>query len=247
MKYNQILKDLTHKNRIFVEISKGCTGKCSYCVIKKAKGNLRSRNIDDILDDIESIYEPSKTLFLVADDCGCYGADIGSNLYELISRINKRFPNISIDLNYLNPEIMEQDANEHISLFKNSYFRYVIIPIQSGSNKIINKMNRRYDTNKILNITDQIKKTSPSTILYAHFILGYPGEGTIDFIKTLGATLHFDIPLPFIYIPMRQTDKSNPNRNPRFISNFRMIVFMFLTNLVILSKISKFKLSNMDG
>ena len=109
-------------------------------------------------------------------------------------------------------------------------------------------MNRRYDVKKILNITDHIKKISPSTILYAHFILGYPGEGTIDFIKTLGATLHFDIPLPFIYIPMRNPHKSNPNRNPRFISSIRMILFMIIANLVILSKISKYQLSKtLDG
>ena len=66
MKYNQILRDLTHSNRMFVEISKGCTGKCSYCVIKKAKGNIRSRKINDIINDIKFIYNPSKTLFLVA-------------------------------------------------------------------------------------------------------------------------------------------------------------------------------------
>lgn len=248
MKYNQILRDLTHTNRMFVEISKGCTGSCSYCIIKKAKGNLRSRKIDDIIQDIESIYDPSKTLFLVADDCGCYGADIGTNLTELIDQINKKFPNTTIDLNYLNPEIMQRDTEEQIALFKNGSFRYVIIPIQSGSNKIIKKMNRRYDAEKILKITDQIKKISPSTILYAHFIVGYPEEHTIDFIKTLGAALHFDIPLPFNYIPMRGASKSNPDRKPRLIGTIRLIIFMILANLIILSKIATFQLDKkMEG
>ena len=248
MKYNQILRELTHKNRMFVEFSKGCTGKCSYCIIKKAKGNLRSRKINDIINDIESIYDPSKTLFLVADDCGCYGADIGSNLYELINQINKKFPNMTIDLNYLNPEIIQRDTKEQLSLFKNGSFRYVIIPIQSGSNKIIKKMNRRYNAEKILKITDQIKKISPSTILYAHFIIGYPGERTIDFIKTLGATLHFDIPLPFKYIPMKGSAAFSSNRNKNIIGSIRWIIFMVFANLVILSKISSYQLEEkMEG
>jgi tRNA A37 methylthiotransferase MiaB len=239
-KYYQILKDLTHSDRMFVEISKGCIGNCSYCIIKKAKGNLRSRKINDIIHDIEEIYDPSKTLFLVADDCGCYGKDIGSDLTELINQINKKFPNITIDLNYLNPEVMQRDPKEQLSLFKNANFKYVIIPIQSGSNKIIKKMNRRYDPKRILKITDQIKKISPSTILYAHFIVGFPGENIIDFIKTLCSTLHFDIPLPFKYIPMKGSELSNVKN---FIGSIRLIVFMVFVNLVILSKISAYKIN----
>jgi tRNA A37 methylthiotransferase MiaB len=241
LKYNQILKDLTHENRLFVEISKGCTGNCSYCVIKKAKGDLISRKINDIIEDIKSIYDPSKILFLAADDCGCYGADIGSSLTELIYEINKVFPNITIDLNYLNPRIMQDHPEEYVKLFKNSSLRYVIIPLENGSNKIIKKMNRKYDVKKILRLTDRIKKVSPSSILYAHFILGFPGERITDFIKTLLAALHFDIPLPFIYIPMRKiTTTSDINWKPNFNGIFRHLVFMIFANIVILLKISSY-------
>ena len=244
LKYNQILSDLTHTNRMFVEISRGCTGNCSYCIIKKAKGNLKSRKINDIIEDIKSIYDPTKTLFLAADDCGCYGADMGSSLVELIYEINKKFPNITIDLNYLSPQMMQSEAESLVTLFKNTSLRYIIIPIQSGSNKIIKKMNRRYDVKEILKISDRIKKVSPSSILYAHFILGYPRERTIDFIKTMFAAIHFDIPFPFIYIPMKETaNVAGSNREPSAIGKFRWFIFMILANIVILSKISKYQLN----
>jgi tRNA A37 methylthiotransferase MiaB len=238
-KYNQILKDVTHENRMFVEISKGCTGKCNYCVIKKAKGDLKSRKINHIIEDIKSIYDPTKTLFLAADDCGCYGSDIGLSLIELINEINKEFPNITIDLNYLNPRIMQDNPEGYVKLFENASFRYVIIPLQNGSNKIIKKMNREYDVKKILKLTDRIKKVAPSSILYAHFILSFPGERTTDFIKTLFAALHYDIPLPFIYTPMKKiAAKSETNWKPNFNDKLRWLMFMALANVVILLRIS---------
>lgn len=242
-KYNQIISDITQKNRIFVEISRGCTGNCSYCVIKKAKGKLCSRSIKDILNDIESIYDPSKTLFLVADDCGCYGADIDSNLIELITQINNKFPKITIDLDDLNPRTIQENSEEYIQLFKQNSFKYLIITLQSASNKILKEMNRNYDPKKIIEVTNEIKKVSPSSIINAHFIVGYPGETIIDFIKSLGASIHFDIPLPFKYTAMKGSTIAAVNYNKRnIIGSIRWFIFLLMTNIVILSKVLSYKL-----
>jgi len=79
--YDRFIFGLDHRNKMLVEVSKGCIGNCYYCAIKKAKGDLKSRSIDAIISDIRSIYDPSKTLFLVADDCSSYGLDIGTNIF----------------------------------------------------------------------------------------------------------------------------------------------------------------------
>jgi len=242
LKYKIIIKDLTHKDRIFVLISRGCISNCNYCVIKKAKGRLVSRTIKDILNDIESIYDPKKTLFLVADDCGCYGFDLKTNLIDLLYKINKKFPKTKIDLNYLNPTILQNDADKYVQLFKDISFRYVIVPLQSGSNKIIKKMNRKYDVKKVLAFADKIKKISPDTILYAHFIINYPEENIIDFLKTLITLFHFDVPLPFIYTPMKGTNSfSTIKIVSKIKGRLKWYVFMSISNIVILFKTIKYQ------
>ena len=228
VKYGQMIDTITQKNRYFVEISRGCTGNCSYCVIKKAKGKLRSRTVEAILTDIGKLYDPSKKLFLVADDCGCYGLDAGSNLIELISEVDKQFPSISIDINYLSPQWFERRPDEYIKLFKDTSIDLVIIPMQSGSNIVLKKMNRHYDADKIIKIVDQIKKASPKTLMYGHFIVGFPGERIIDFLKTLSAMKHFDYPIPFNYSEMKGTPSASlPHKKSRFVILLRWYIALF--------------------
>ena len=107
---------------------------------KIGEGKTRVKYIDlpkqvkteDILSDIKSIKKPSKTLFLAADDCGCYGFDIGTSLIDLLYKINKQHPNVSIDLNYLNPKMIQDSPNKYIKLFKGSNRRQELIANVGG-------------------------------------------------------------------------------------------------------------------
>ena len=99
-------------------------------------------------------------MFLVANDCGCYGSDIKTSLINLLNEINKRFPSISIELNYLNPQWLEKNFNGYIKLFRDIDIDLVVIPVQSGSNKVLKNMDRRYDIGKVIKIIDKIKKVS---------------------------------------------------------------------------------------
>jgi MiaB/RimO family radical SAM methylthiotransferase len=197
--YNKIINSTTYNDKILVEICRGCASNCSYCVIKKAKGKVHSRTIKDILSDIKKIYDPSKKLLLVADDCSCYGVDINTNFFGLLDEINKKFPDLAIDIDAINPEWLVRCPNEYIKLFKDGRFNFVTIPVQSGSNKVLKNMNRHYDIYKVVKIVDKIKKVSPKTFIYSHFIVGYPGENWFDFFKTMICALHFDFPIFLIY------------------------------------------------
>ena len=81
--YKNMVEAITYNKSNFIEISKGCTGNCSYCLIKKAKGEISSRSTQDIISNIKDIYDPSKPLFLAADDCASYGIDKNINFIEL--------------------------------------------------------------------------------------------------------------------------------------------------------------------
>jgi tRNA A37 methylthiotransferase MiaB len=236
--YKKMINSFSYNKKIFVEISSGCAGNCSYCVIKKAKGNVHSRQIKDILVDIKNLYNPKKNLFLVADDCGSYGLDIKTNIFDLIYEINKKFPDIVIDLNYLNPYWLIKHSNEYIKLFSEVNINLASIPVQSGSNKILKKMNRKYDIDKVNKIIDKIKKVSPKTITYSHFLLAFPGENSIDFLKTLNSTTYFDLPIALIYSEHISSQASKLKHQKSTLTKIlRYSIFLFFINIVILYKL----------
>ena len=138
----------------------------------------------------------------------------------------------------INPYWLEKYPDEYIKLFSECNIRYVTIPLQSGSNRILKDMNRIYDVNKILNITKKIKKISPKTAVYAHFIICYPNEKFIDFLKSIYCSLFFDVSLVFVYSdPKNSRNIIKSNLNSRFKKLYRTTFFKFLLNFVIFYKL----------
>lgn len=236
--HKKMIDSVTYENKNFIEIARGCTGNCSYCTIKKAIGNVCSRKVQDIISDIEKLYDPSKILFLVADDCGCYGMDIKTNLFNLLYEINKKFPDLLIELNYIYPYWLVRYPDEYIKLFKDVKINLASIPVQSGSNKVLKSMNRNYDINKVINVLGKLKEVSPITITYSHFIIGFPGENTVDFLKTLYCAIHFDFPMAFGYSEsIDTTSKSLLYHKSKFTISVRLALFLVIMNLIIFYKL----------
>jgi len=188
---SQILDEEFCINKIYVQIGSGCLNNCSYCVIKKAKGSAISRSISAILSDIKKVYKRGMVLNLVADDCGSYGFDIGENIFSLLKAIGQEFPGMPIEFCYINPTWLEKYPNEYLKIFKNYNVNSVNIPLQSGSDRIIKLMNRKYIVKNILNIIEKIKVISPNTMIWGHFIVDYPSEKWKDFYLTLRASKFF--------------------------------------------------------
>lgn len=188
-----VLGELYQKNNFFVQIASGCAGSCAYCIIKKAKGNTVSRDVNDIIGDIKKAYTPGYTLYLVADDCGSYGVEKKSSLPELLEAINKELPGIKIKINYLNPLWLQKEEKKYLDIFKNLNITGMNLSIQSGSNKTIKHMNRKYDVEQIKMIIKKIRRISPSTLLWSHLIVGFPGENVWDYVKTLSIIGYFPL------------------------------------------------------
>ena len=234
MNYDRFIQGLDHQNKMVVEVSRGCVGNCHYCVIKKAKGALKSRPIDAILSDIRRMYDPSKTLYLVGDDCSCYGMDIHTTIFELIHRIQDEFPHLAIQINYISPNILVKFEQHYIDLVKTSQIGYVTIPLQSGSMKIVHAMNRFYDPHEVIAIIHKIKRLSPTTLIEGHFIVGYPGETTIDFIKSLLASFHFDYPIPLLYSDNIGVKSSTlPHKKSAATKYLRVFLMFMVTNCIV--------------
>jgi tRNA A37 methylthiotransferase MiaB len=228
-----------YANNIYVEISKGCTGNCNFCLIKKAKGTVHSRDIQDILEDIQKVYTPSKELCLVADDCGCYGVDTRSNIIQLLDVIHETFPDLRLKINYIDPSYFLKYSKEFLRIFQTMTITTTMIPLQSGSQKVLKNMNREYDVNNVLEVIKKIRKISPWTIIYTHFIVGHPGETWNEYRKSLGAARFFDLAMPFKYSNNKGTVSARmSDQVSRPVSFFRYLLFLFYMNVLVFLRIS---------
>jgi MiaB/RimO family radical SAM methylthiotransferase len=237
--YTRMILGSNHHNKIIVQISQGCLGHCSYCVIKKAKGDLQSRSIDEIITDITDMYDTSKILFLVADDCSSYGLDIGTSLFQLLKTIHQKFPELPIQISYVSPNLLVKFHNEYQELFQQISIPYTTIPFQSGSNKIIKKMDRSYDTRQVVEIIKELKQASPRTYFEGHFIVGFPGETVIDFLKSLFTIHYFDYPIALRYSESKGTKSASfPQKKSEITKQLRYIVMTFFINIIILYKLA---------
>lgn len=204
--FSQILEEEVDENKIFVQIGLGCLNECSYCVIKKARGRTVSRPIPDIIKEIRSAYRQEASLNLVADDCGSYGFERGDDLFKLMYTINREYPGVPLELSYVHPRWIEQYYNDYLEAFKKLNITNINVSLESGSDQVLASMRRGYSANKILRILAEIKKISPTTMLWGHFLIGYPTEKWRDFYLTLKATRYYDFYYTFFYTPVEADD-----------------------------------------
>jgi len=208
--FNKIVERHSGKGNFFVKIGEGCVGNCSYCVIKKAKNRLISRPMEDILLDIRNHIDKQKekNVILIADDCGSYGIDIGTNFIELLNQIGNHFPSIGIGIYYLYPKWIEKYGKDLLKVFRKLKIDNINIPIQSGSQKVLNLMNRKYNLGKIFQFINALKKISPKTLVHTHFLIGFPGARFKDFLKTLSTIPYFHYFQAFTYSNRKGTKSS---------------------------------------
>ncbi|MCK5581139.1 MAG: radical SAM protein [Candidatus Omnitrophica bacterium] len=225
-----INKEENFNNTLYVEIGSGCVSNCSYCVIKKAHGSICSRPIYDILIDIKEGYREGISVNLVATDCGSYGIDKGLTLFDLIDAINNDFPGIPIDLCYLNPRWLEEYSEKYYKMFNKYNISSANIPVQSGSDRIIKLMNRKYNVANILKIVNRIKEISPTTMLWTHVIIGYPTEAWKEFRQTIKIVKNFHLTYCFNYSDNKEDSKRT------FLDTLQLIIKMIVIRLAIYKK-----------
>lgn len=237
--YNDINNELCRQNKFYVEICKGCIGNCSYCIIKKARGKIESRQIPHIISDIDKVYNPGQHLCFVADDCGSYGVDTKSSFPILVKEVHNRYPYLGIDICYLNPYWLVNHEKEYLALFRNHNITSINISVQSGSNSVIKKMDRHYDINKVKNTINKIRKISPKTFIWTHILVGFPGETWSDYFKTLAMVHRFDMATVFSYSDRKGTKSAGfQNKNSKLAVFMKKQFARTLVRLNVLAKIT---------
>jgi len=170
-----------------VEISQGCLGNCSYCIVKKAKGRLKSYSINDIVRDIElSLKSGCKEVWLTSQDCGCYGMDIDTDLIDLLRQVTQIKGDFRVRLGMSNPNHIKPILSDLIDIYKDKkIYKFLHIPLQSGSDKVLRDMNRQYVTEDFRQIVTKFRQEIPNVTIWTDIIVGFPEETERDFKETI--------------------------------------------------------------
>lgn len=235
---------LKREHVCYIQMSTGCLGKCTYCS-EKFITKLKSRPIKEILDAVDDGIKRGFTLFsLSSDDASAYGKDIASSLDELLMELCKIKQNIYFIIPEFNPQGLSESVIKSLSDKK---FLYITIPIQSGSQKILNKMKRPYEIDKVVKDVCRIKNSNKHLMVNTHVIVGFPGETDEDFEKTrmLLKTGLFDRVKVFMYserpgtkaalFPDKVSQTIKENRRQKILKTMRHsnLKKMSLTNLIL--------------
>lgn len=176
----------TEKTRAVIKIQDGCDRFCSYCIIPYARGRVRSRLPDNIISEITEIAkEGIKEVVITGIHIASYGKDFNKNytLIELLEEINKIEGIERIRLGSLEPLIITEDFVNRIEKLE-KVCHHFHLSLQSGCDKILKSMNRRYTIEQFINIVDLLRKKFNDIILTTDIIVGFPGETDSDFEET---------------------------------------------------------------
>jgi len=206
------------RTRPFLKIQDGCDAFCSYCVVPYARGRSRSMAAEDVLEKIKMLSDSGyKETVLTGVHLGCYGKDLphGNNsLYNLLKQIEKSAPIHRVRLSSIEPHELTIDIIELVAS-SSVLCNHFHIPLQSGDDHILEKMNRPYTAEHFRKLVLQIRKSIPDAAIGADVLIGFPGETEEAFNATY--ELIQELPITYLHVfpfsPRKETSAYRyPNR-----------------------------------
>jgi len=169
----------------FIKVATGCTGKCAYCSIPLAKGMVVSVPLERVIMQFHHGRSLGKKEFVLsAEDVGCYGQDIGTNIAELLNQMSSETGDYLIHIRYIDPYFLIRYFEKLCSVFSQGKVASFCSAVQSGSNRVLKLMNKKYRIEDYIKCIDHIHKYFPQIIVRTHIIVGFPQETEDDFLST---------------------------------------------------------------
>ena len=190
------------KIKALVNIMYGCDKFCTYCIVPYTRGRQRSRMPEDIINECEELYNNNyQEVTLLGQNVNAYGKDlnINYNMANLLSDVAKiGIPRIRFVTSH--PWDFTSEMIDVIASYPN-IMPYIHLPIQSGSDRILKLMGRKYTTKEYLELVSELRKKIPNVTITTDIIVGFPGETEEDFQKTLDIVneVKYDLAYTFIF------------------------------------------------
>ena len=227
--------------KTWVSIMYGCNNFCSYCIVPYVRGRERSRRPEHIYAEVKGLVEKGyKDITLLGQNVNSYGkgCDFDCDFADLLEKL------ASIEGDYILRFMTShpKDATKKlidVMASSDRIAKHFHLPMQSGSDAVLKKMNRRYDTEKYMGIVDYIREKMPECVITSDIIVGFPGETEEDFEGTLGMLrqVEFDMLYSFIYSPRKGTPAAEmEDQIPKEIKGARFERLLALQNEIALAK-----------
>jgi len=176
---------LVSEKTFCIKVSTGCIGNCAYCSIKLSRGLIKSKSLDTIAKEFELGLEQGYTDFaLLGTDIADYGKDLGLDLIDLLERLVSYEGKFTLRLRNVNPRWLIPSAPRFCELLGTGKIGYILSPIESGSNRILERMNRGYRIEDYIEAVRKIHKAYPPIHVKTQIMVGFPGETDKDFSKS---------------------------------------------------------------
>jgi len=217
----------------YLKIAEGCDNRCSYCIIPALRGRYRSRKMEDILEEAKELSRNGiKEVNVIAQDITRYGVDLYNSLKlsELLRKLTEIEGIEWIRLLYSYPDEFNDELIEVIAR-EDKICKYVDIPIQHASNRILAKMARRSSREKILHLIEKLRKRIPGIVLRTTLIVGFPGETEEDFKELYDFVLETKFNRLGVFAYSREEDTpafNMPNQVEEAIKQERLEKIMLL-------------------
>lgn len=182
----QVSPKRRHKDQALVPVMKGCDHFCSYCVVPYARGEQRSRPFNEIVGEVGQLAKRDyKEITLLGQNVNSFGKDLkpSKTFAQLLRRLNKIPGPLLIKFLTSNPWDLTDDIIEAIRLPKID--NYLHLPVQSGDDEILKKMNRPYTVLQYIKLVEKIRKKIPDIKISTDLIVGFPGETKKAFQDTV--------------------------------------------------------------
>lgn len=192
--YRDILPQRLHSGKVggFVSIMRGCNNFCHYCIVPYTRGRERSRDVESILNEVKDLEARGfKEVTLLGQNVNSYGlspagkrVEGGTSFAELLRKVAQAVPGMRVRFTTSNPEDMTEDILHAIAEEPN-LCNHIHFPAQSGSNKVLKLMNRKYTREQYLKTIDDIRRIIPGCGLTTDIFVGYHDESLEDYEETL--------------------------------------------------------------
>lgn len=233
------------KHKAWLSVMYGCNNFCSYCIVPYVRGRERSRTKESIIAEARQLVESgAKDITLLGQNVNSYGKDIGDG-YD-IAALLRDICRIDGDFRLRFMTSHPKDASDRlieVMATEDKVINHFHLPVQSGSNMILQRMNRRYTAETYLKTIDKLKSAVPDVSITSDIIVGFPGETEEDFLATLELikTVEYDMIFSFIYSPREGTPAAGmPDQIPSEISSERYKRLCDTANAISLRRNSRF-------
>ncbi len=196
-----------HRHKALVNITYGCNNFCTYCIVPYTRGREKSRHIFEICNEITGLVSDGVIeVMLLGQNVDSYKDSSGNSFADLIKAVNDIEGIERIRFMTSHPKDI---SDEMIDCFRNcpKLCHNIHLPVQSGSDRILKRMNRHYDRSQYLSIVDKLRSACPDITISTDIIVGFPGETEADFEETLDIVkkVRYDSAFTFIYSPREGT------------------------------------------